>query len=334
MILIAPDKFKNTISAADAAEIIYKGLQDAGISDEAILLPMSDGGEGLPQNIGGIPAVASSQFIGWRNHSLAALSVMQRTSYPLGEYLMHRYGPTANPDKMPVYVGIGGTITTDGGAGLLQALGVRFYICCDICESPTPDLLPQITHADTSALCKEHWRDVIRTLCDVQATLCDPPLSALDFAAQKGATSADMDIIRQGLQNLQRIFGTTATAVDGAGGGTGFALCSVIGAGWRSGAEAILENADIPWERISLVVTGEGRIDSQTAGGKVVETLHREAAKRGIPFVAIGGYVMPELRSDCVISTIDCPEQFSAHKAEERLREASTKFKFSKLLKS
>ena len=227
-----------------------------------------------------------------------------------------------------MYVGIGGTATCDGGAGMLQSLGARFFDSAgrEMTADITPAMLPCISSADLSALHREPWHERLTGLSDVRASLLPPGLSALDFAAQKGARPADMPVLAAGLANLRRVLGMNACSpYDGAGGGVGFALATVIGAEVLPGAATILDSKEIDWTSITLVITGEGRIDRQTAGGKVVDTLCFRARSLGIPSLSIGGYAEPAMRSGwphAVISTIDSPAAYSPTLAADRLRTA------------
>lgn len=148
-------------------------------------------------------------------------------------------------------------------------------------------------------------------LCDVSVPLLPPDgdcfsslPSALMFAKQKGATSLDMPILYNRLERAYKEYGSGSSCpFDGAGGGLGFAIGNAIGARCLSGAEYVLESYDIDWNDIDLVITGEGKIDGQTAQGKVVNYVSRVAARHNKPVIAFGGTVEKDLKSDTVIST-------------------------------
>lgn len=333
MIVIAPDKFKGSLTARQAAGAIAAGFADAGCREEIVVVEMADGGEGTPASIGRHPVVAVSDHVGLANASLCALPIVDRSSFCLGEYLRRAYGPDSGfarrlTDGGEAMIGIGGTMTADGGAGMLQAMGTRFYgpDGSEITIPVTPRLLAGLTRTDLSGLDAAYWRRALTAISDVRATLTGPGLSALDFLTQKGATDDDELIIGRALERLRVAFGPERrSAIDGAGGGIGYAVAGVIGAEWRMGSEVVLAEADIDWPRVTLVATGEGRIDSQTAGGKVVDTLRRTAAAHSVRALAFGGYVAPELRSADTISTIDSPADYSPALAAERLRRAAAK---------
>jgi len=285
MIVIAPDKFKGTLSAHEAAKVIASAVP--GRYDR-IMLPMADGGEGTAQVLCQGPdwqrrdsyyvdrdlrqaVINSSDVIGIGK----VPGVMAATSAPLGvkvrEILRSGCGK--------VVIGVGGTGTCDGGAGFLDAL---------------------------SAGCRlRDYRDKIVGLCDVRVPLLAPAgePSALMFARQKGATEADIPLLRQRLASVEARFGAGISPWDGAGGGLGYAIASVLGAECLDGAEYLLRTYDIRWADVSLVITGEGSIDSQTKQGKVVETVRRVAAGHGVPVLAFGGTVIHGMRDMYNIST-------------------------------
>ncbi len=315
MILIAPDKFKGSLTAPQAAELIADALRLCGFED-LMLVPMADGGEGTPRSLGGRSVILSSDFAGFGSTSLAGKSLMGRSSFPLGREIL-RHG------SEPIYIAIGGTATSDGGAGLLQALGARFFgPQGEILRPITPADLPSLVRIDTSGLAHPE----LTGLSDVRAALLPPGLSALDFARQKGASDADMKMLEAGLRRLAELLPDSPPGPHaGAGGGIGYALESVLKAPVADGAVAVLEAQHIPWQRVSLIITGEGRIDAQTAGGKVVKALTDKARQLAVPVIAIGGYVEPHLRSRNVVSTIDSPDEYDPALAASRLHGAALK---------
>lgn len=320
MILIAPDKFKGSLTAGQVCEVVGDVLRSRGFADIAAV-PMADGGEGTPAVLGGRRVIVSHDHIGPQAEGMTDRGVMHRSSAPLGRAIA-----AAGPG--PMYVGIGGTATCDGGAGMLAALGARFFDSDgrEMTSCITPAVLPSVVRADLSALRRGPWCHMLTGLADVRASLLPPGLSALDFAAQKGAAATDMPVLAEGLASLRRALGVdTSSPYDGAGGGVGFALATVIGAEVQPGAEVILDSCGVDWPRVSFVITGEGRIDEQTAGGKVVDAVVRRARRLGVPSLAIGGYAGQSLRRGgrhAVISTVDTPGEYVPELAAERLRGA------------
>lgn len=280
MILIAPDKFKGTMSAETAARCIATTLASYGY--EAVEFAMADGGEGTAAALarmydlrresavpecyvgadGAIGAMESGvlTYGGVRTRDI----VMGADSAELGEALRLILGKY--PRLHTLYLGIGGTGTCDGGEGMLRVL----------------------RHYGLEARAGQ----CLVGLCDVRVPLVAPvgEPSALMFAPQKGALPEDLPQLAARLRKLQEHYSGRSSVYDGAGGGLGFALASVLGARCVDGAAFLAKS--IPWARgIDLVVSGEGRIDEQTSQGKVVDTLRRLADAHGVPFLAFGGCV-------------------------------------------
>ncbi len=334
MILIAADKFKGSLASREAGEAIASGLRLAGITTPVRIVEMADGGEGTPGRLAGKEVVVSADWCGYGNRTLSARPLMERSSFELGRHiadvLTEGIATEGDGEKRntEIYVALGGTLTSDGGAGLLQTLGARFIDSKgkSIEDPLSPGNFHRVESVDLSLLHSCGWNSRITVLSDVRASLLPPGLSTLDFVAQKGGSPQDCEQIRLMLRRLreltdgQRVF--DRSEIDGAAGGLGFALASVIGAPWRQGAETVVESMGIDWNEVELVISGEGRIDNQTAGGKSVETMRRLARKHGVPFMAFGGYVEPSLRRGDTISTIEKPEDYSPSLARPRLEEA------------
>lgn len=334
MILVIPDKYKGSMTAMEASVAIAEGLVAGGCREEIMLCPLADGGEGMPEELEGRPVVSTSLFVGKANAELSAKKAMFRSSAPLGRWLLENYGPGTRGGAATDYVwlAVGGTLTVDGGAGALQALGLRFrdnygnLFTKDVTPAMLPFLSP-LHEDDFDGIDMNYWRGKVHVLSDVRATLTGPGLSALDFTLQKGVDAKYLPFLRSGYANLQRVLGREGrTAVDGAGGGIGYAFASVIGSPWSMGADVMLQSRRIDWDGVTLVISGEGCIDSQTAGGKVVDAVRREAMKRGLAFVAVGGYVEPQLRGDCVLSTIADAADYDPSLATVRLRDTVARY--------
>ena len=319
-ILIAPDKFKGTLSAREAADTIAQELLP--LKARLITRPMADGGEGTSEAIAGLTGM-KTRFIEARNSAMepipggatyhfnpasrtaaidssavlglgllkeGAPSPMHRSSYPLGEAVLsiiRKDSPTL------LYIGIGGTSTVDAGAGFLQAIGFRFFSGDNELPHPvTAAMLNSVTRVlpPKSPVCLPP----IIALSDVAAPLVadtDKP-SSLTFAPQKGATPAEINSLHDSLLHFASLMPYAGGKYDGAGGGLGYALAT-IGAQTVAGAQYMLDLMDIPALNPDIIITGEGSLDSQTGLGKVVAALAAYGAGKGIPVVAVGGRVMP-----------------------------------------
>lgn len=332
-ILIAPDKFKGTLSASEVTDIIADQL--ASLNADIIKMPMADGGEGTAEVLSRlldmsprtlpasnslmqpIPAGAtyyvnpSTRSVAVDSSSVLGLSLidktksspLDRTSYPFGE-LLAEIIETENP--LTIYIGIGGTSTVDGGEGFLQALGY------DHTSHKAKVTLPRII-----------------ALSDVAVPLVAPGNnpSSLTFAPQKGATDEEIAIIRGRLEKFRYRFSDIDSKFAGAGGGMGFAL-AVIGAEISLGADFLIRLADIPSINPDLIITGEGSLDSQTSLGKAAGTLIKYGDENRIPVIAIGGRVTPDFNPSgtaAVFSTQHYPPEgcLNYHKAKARLIAAS-----------
>ncbi len=299
-ILIAPDKFKGTLSAREVSKIIAEQLKP--LNANITCLPMADGGEGtaealssmLGMSVRTIPAtdslmhpieggasyyvnhttrtvaIDSSAVLGLSLIDPSASSPLSRTSFPLGKFLLDII-EAENPQL--IYIGIGGTSTVDGGEGFLKALGY--------------DEEGSQTHLTTLP--------PIIGLSDVAVPLVAPQgsPSSLTFAPQKGTTLAELPILSTQLHDFQARFPHIDTPFAGAGGGLGFAL-AVAGAKITLGADYLIHLADLPSLAPDIIITGEGSLDAQTSLGKVVGQLTRYGNNNHIPVIAIGGRIMPD----------------------------------------
>jgi glycerate kinase len=300
MILVATDKFKGTMTAQRAAEIIASSLG----KDNCLVAPMADGGEGTSQVIASDSpwqcrgkwffnpltreaAIDSSAVIGLQQIDSSTHNILTATSAPLGEML----NVIADEGARRIFLGVGGTATCDGGEGMLDALSPAY-----------------------------NWRELLVGLCDVAVPLLD----ALMFAPQKGATPQQLPLLADRLNRVQKRFGGISQW-DGAGGGVGYALASALGCKCMSGAKFVLDYYHIDWTDINLVITGEGSIDAQTERGKVVSEVQAAAMSHSVRCIAIGGRVDRSLVADNVIdaSQFLADEPLSVAVAEQRLRLAA-----------
>jgi len=328
-ILIAPDKFKGTLSAPEAADIISHGL--ASLKARIVTIPMADGGEGtsetLSRLLGMTPrriaarnsimepidggagyyfnpstrtaAIDSSAVLGLGLLRENAPSPMTRSSYPLGEAML---SIIRNDNPSLLYIGVGGTSTVDGGAGFLQALGYKFFNGDSELSHPlTADMLASITRiSPPSAILLPR----IIALSDVNAPLVAPEgyPSSLTFAPQKGATKAEISSLSESLTRMSSLLPSTASSCDGAGGGIGYAL-ALIGAESTSGASFLIDLADIPSLRPDIIITGEGSLDSQTSMGKAVSAFADYGIRNHTPVLAVGGRVLPDFKLQGITAT-------------------------------
>lgn len=325
VICVAPDKFKGTLSAAEATSIIALTLSRAMPQADIRQYPMADGGEGTAATIAGYrgwdkciidccdammrPAageyfispegteaiIDSSAVIGLQMLGEDERDVMSATSYPLGVVIRE----IINLGVRHITICIGGTATCDGGAGMLQALGYKFldYERQLIATPITPGLLSNIAEVippEPSIL--NFLSDSIRALSDVAVPLLSANAnlaSVLSFAPQKNHRPLDMAALEDSIRHFRDVIAPDCQCASdmhgGAGGGIGYAIESILHATVTSGAEEVIRLSGIFDDRPSLVVTGEGCVDDTSFVGKVVGALLEECQHRSIPMAILAG---------------------------------------------
>lgn len=325
-VAVAPDKFKGTMSATEVCREISSAVMRWCPGAEVRECPMADGGEGTAEIVGDALGLGRSEGVFrdailrrcqvvWRGSATTAavdsasvvglamlagekLAPFGSTSYGLGELLMSLVGKGIRR----IYVGIGGTATVDGGAGMLQALGVRFFAKDGrIIEQPvTAAMLEDIAGADLSGV-PEGVASAVVGLADVALPLLPAgggQLSSLSFARQKGVGEDSIAGLASGLANLRRVLASAGgckgdSRFSGAGGGIGFALGEVLECRMEAGAPVVMEMQGVfgasGSRQPSVVITGEGCFDEQSMAGKVVGTVYGRARQLGVPVVVVAG---------------------------------------------
>ncbi len=317
-VLVAPDSYKGTLTSVAVARALADGWHRARPSDVVTLAPLADGGEGtlvaVEASGGWVAEVAEVHdplgrpvraswlrsddgeraFVEMAAASgLSLVEAAERdpaaaTSIGTGEVLR----AVLDAGIRHVAIGIGGSATTDGGAGLLRGLGA--VVSDDLGRVDLGGLDPRLAEV------------TLRIACDVTNPLLGPSGAAAVYGPQKGASPADVEVLDARLARFAAALGA-ATGTDerltpgaGAAGGVGFGLLSVAGR-FRSltlepGVDLVMAEAgfDAALAASDLVLTGEGRIDDQTAFGKTALGVARRAAAAGVPCLAFGGGVMPE----------------------------------------
>jgi len=332
-ICIAPDSFKESLTAREAAEAIASGVLRANPDCEIVCVPMADGGEGtvaaMVDATGGDlrsvrvtgplgePVDAEFGILGDTRASASANSpaaviemaaasglalVPERLRNPLktttrgtGELIRAALDAGAKT----IIIGIGGSATVDGGAGMAQALGVRLLDSSGNDIGPGGGALEHLASIDISALDKRLAGVRIEVACDVDNTLTGPRGAAPVYGPQKGATPQMVEQLSQNLERLaaiiKRDIGIDIAEMPGGGaaGGLGAGLAAFLGAKIIPGIDIVIRHVRLE-EKMrdsQLVFTGEGRIDSQTPRGKVPAGVARTAAKLGIPAIALAGSI-------------------------------------------
>lgn len=320
--LFASDSFKGTLSSRRTAELLTRAAQEIFPGCECRCLEVADGGEGTTEAVlsaaGGrrMEAMVCGPLWERRKACYATLdgrrAVMEMaaasglplvpaelrdprntTSYGTGELIRG----ALDKGFRDLSIAIGGSATNDGGIGCMRALGVRFLDGDGNELSGCGGDLIKIRSIDRSGL-DPRLRDThVTVMCDVTNPLCGENGATRTFGKQKGGTPEILDELEAGMENyrelLRREFGIDMDEEPGAGaaGGLGAALLSFLRAELRSGIETVLDliEFDKKLEGVSLVVTGEGRADWQSAFGKVMQGVGRRCLRQGVPAVAIVG---------------------------------------------
>ncbi|HSA51376.1 MAG TPA: glycerate kinase [Yinghuangia sp.] len=318
-VLFAPDAFKGTADAATAAEALAAGWLSVRPQDEAVVMPLADGGEGTLAAVArAVPAavhVPTAAVPGPNGRpvqgawlrlpdgtgvvelaEVSGLPLLDRPD-PLGAHTAGlgavmaealRSGATA------LVVAVGGSASTDGGTGALRALGARFL---DDTGAELPlggGALARLATADLSALVPAPPGG-IQVLTDVRNPLLGPEGAARVFGPQKGAAPDDITTLESGLHRLAGILGgEPALPGAGAAGGAAYGFTAAYGATLVPGAARIAEMTGLhaALRRADLVVTGEGRFDATSLNGKVVgAVLHATKQASGPPLAVVAGSI-------------------------------------------
>ena len=324
-IAIAPNAFRGSLHALEATEKIKNGLEKSNIACEIISMPLADGGDGtldvlihakngkyinktINNPIGekitaqfGITdqtaIIEMAKASGIELITTTERNPLKTTTYGTGELIKSAIDSGATT----ILIGIGGSATVDGGAGCLQALGAKLLDSNNNPISYGGEALKQLAHIDPTPLHKMLQGITIRVLCDVDNPLLGSNGAAAVFGPQKGADTAMVEQLEENLTHyaeiLERDLGVSIQNVPGAGaaGGLSAGLMAVAGAELVSGIEELIKacgyDKRLAQGDIDLVITGEGKLDSQTIGGKAPLGIAREAAKYNIPVVAFAGAV-------------------------------------------
>jgi glycerate 2-kinase len=320
-IVVAPDKLKGSCSAAQAAAAIVAGLHDVWGDEFAYQeFPMADGGEGtVDAFLDSGAAEARVEVHGPLGGPVAARYAVQgdtaivematasglmlvgtnrdavrASTAGTGELIRHALDHGAKR----IVLGIGGSATTDGGAGALGGLGARFLDSEGSELDPRPAGLTQLARLDVSGLDSRLAKTEIDIACDVENRLLGPHGAAAGYGPQKGGSPADiefLDMVLTRFADAAAAVGTEFRNLPGAGaaGGLGWGLATFAGARLSRGFSIIAELRGLPAavHGAALCITAEGQIDAQTLRGKVVDGVAALCAHAGVPCVALAGNV-------------------------------------------
>lgn len=327
-VVIASDSFKGSLTSQEVAEAVRRGITSILPDCEVVSICLGDGGEGTAKAIASvIPShwmeTTASDPIGRKITTQYAVCINEGIKTAIIE-LASASGITLlkNNERNPLYtstfgtgemildairngcrkfiIGIGGSATNDGGTGMLEALGFRFNDSeGNEIKGCNGSLLNKIYSADASEVPEEVLSSRFVVACDVSTPFWGYDGATRIFAAQKGAGKEEIEILEGGMSSfaamIKKQYGIDLQDIPGSGaaGGTGGALYAFLGARLTSGADLVLDYAGFEdaIKDADLIITGEGKIDSQTFRGKLPAAIHKRAAAGNVPVVAIGGIV-------------------------------------------
>lgn len=323
-VVLAPDSFKESVGAVEAAEALEMGVKDVDPTITCVRVPMSDGGEGFTEAICAnlnakrekVPVVDAlgrpthgefafgrdsavlevASAIGLGKVANADRDIRAATSVGVGQLIR----AAVDGGAKRLLIGLGGCATSDAGAGMLAELGVRFQDGDGHDLEPSPRALTALERVDWTGLDPRLEDVTIEVACDVTNPLTGANGAAAIFGPQKGASAADVEFLddnahrlvaavnrgRNGSRELAEAPGA------GAAGGLGWALL-VLGAQLRPGVQIVAEAVGLDQlvAGADLVITGEGSVDAQTLSGKTAAGVAQVAARHGVGCVIVAGNV-------------------------------------------
>lgn len=323
-ILLVPDSFKGTLSSRQVCQVMAGQLRRFFPQAQVKSIPVADGGEGSVEAFlaaaggerrtrtvtgpFGEPVEAFYGILG--DGRTAVIEMAACAGLPLAEGRL-------NPERATTYgvgelllaakeagctkaiLGLGGSCTNDGGAGAAAALGAKFTRADGTAFVPSGGTLGEIAALDVSPVAQALQGMELTAMCDIDNPLYGDAGAAAVFAPQKGADAAMVARLDAGLRHLgqvaARCLGRDFSHLPGAGaaGGLGFGMAAFCGAQLRMGIDAVLDAVgfDSLLPGTDVVFTGEGKIDSQSARGKVVSGVAVRCRKAGVPVVAVVGQI-------------------------------------------
>ncbi|MPQ27428.1 glycerate kinase [Bacillus paralicheniformis] len=322
-IVIAPDSFKESMTSLEAARSIEKGFKAVLPDAEYINIPVADGGEGTVQALVdatggdivqqtvtgplGKPVMAAYGLLGDGKTAVIEMAEasglhlvppeqrnpLLTTTRGTGELILD----AAEKGVCNIIIGLGGSATNDGGAGMAAALGVKFLNRAGEEIENGGGALAEIAKIDVSGLNPKLKHIHFEAACDVDNPLTGPSGASVVFGPQKGANSEVTALLDQNLKHyaaaVKGELGCEIDSIPGAGaaGGLGAGLCAFLKAELKSGVDIVLDTLSFS-KRIKgadLVITGEGKIDGQTVSGKTPAGVAKRARSENIPVIAFAG---------------------------------------------
>ncbi len=327
-IVIAPDSYKESLSAMDVATAIEQGFRHVLPDATYIKVPMADGGEGTVQSLIdasngqlmtctvtdplGRPVDAFWGLMGDGKTAVIEMAAasgihlvapelrnpLLTTTFGTGELIL----AAAAHGVKKIIIGIGGSATNDGGIGMAQALGIQLLNAQGQALGFGGGALSELATIDTSGLHASLQGIELEVACDVTNPLCGPTGASAIFGPQKGATAEMVAQLDSNLSHyadiIEQQLGASVKESAGAGaaGGMGAALMGLLNAQLRPGVDIVIDAVQLTQivQDADLVITGEGRIDSQTIHGKTPIGVARTAKRFNKPVIGIAGCLAPD----------------------------------------
>jgi glycerate kinase len=324
-ILIAPNAFKNSLTANETADAIQEGLKRSGLNFTSECFPIADGGDGTGRLIvekcqgtwheydvhdplgrltkaplgmidqGKTAVIEMADASGLRMLHPDERAPLKASSLGTGELI----GYALERGTKNIIIGLGGSATVDGGIGILSALGVKFLDIQGKSLTAVPENLNELHSIDLSEIDQRIADCRITVLCDVDNLLLGPNGAAAVFGPQKGARPEDVPILDAALKKLSDcVFRLNGQKMDeivygGAAGGVAACLKAVLNAELLNGAEHFLKLTGFSksLKKADILITGEGSLDEQTLQGKGPFAVAKYAREKGIPVIGFAGKV-------------------------------------------
>ncbi|WP_099371004.1 glycerate kinase [Sphingobacterium sp. 1.A.5] len=328
-ILIAPNSFKNSLTAEEVADAIAQGIQNSGIKAKVLMHPIADGGDhtsflltklqngamhtakvkgaylkptqasyGLINN-GKTAIIEVAETSGFKSIKQKLKSPLESSTKGLGELI----NICIKSGITDFIICLGGSVTVDGGIGMLQELGLEFFDGNKKLVRPLPKDFDKVDAMDRGKLKEQTSKCKFTVLCDVNNPLLGKEGAAHVFGPQKGASADDIRILEEFLQNFESLtFDSSKKSLNkvlggGAAGGLAAAFSVFLNADLKKGAEYFCEITDFEksLQKADILITGEGSMDSQSLEGKAPITVAKLAIQKKIPCIAIAGKIPLEI---------------------------------------
>lgn len=324
-IIVAPDSFKGSISASGVCNSVKEGILRVLPDADIHLLPLADGGEGTMENLvaasrgtmkfatvcGPLKEKVKAKYGVLGDGKTVVIEMAQASGLPLisetkrNPLITTSYGTgdliklALNEGYREFIVGLGGSATNDGGAGMLRALGMEFYSRDGEVLEGDGGSLSKLAYYDDSHFDHRLKESTFVIASDVTNKLCGENGASFVFGPQKGATPQMVEKLDQALFQFSEVIykqkGINIRELIGGGaaGGMGSALLAFFNSELKTGINVILEKIkfNIEIEDADLIITGEGKLDEQTKSGKVIKGVSQMAKEKGIPVIALCGRI-------------------------------------------